>query len=42
MKITYIGHGGFIVEVSGKTLVFDPFVTPNELANNKNFLNRRD
>lgn len=35
MKITYIGHGGFIVEVSGKTLVFDPFVTPNELANNK-------
>ena len=32
MKITYIGHGGFIVEVNGKTLVFDPFITPNDLA----------
>ena len=35
MKITYIGHGGFIVEVNGKTLVFDPFITPNDLAKDK-------
>lgn len=35
MKITYTGHGGFIVEVSGKSLVFDPFISPNELAKDK-------
>lgn len=35
MKLTYIGHGGFIIEVAGKTLVFDPFVTPNDLAKDK-------
>ncbi len=36
MKITYLGHGGFIIETAGKTLVFDPFVTPNELAKHIN------
>lgn len=35
MKITYTGHGGFVVEVSGKSLVFDPFISPNELAKGK-------
>lgn len=35
MKITYTGHGGFVVEVSGKSLVFDPFISPNELAKDK-------
>lgn len=35
MKITYTGHGGFIIEVSGKILVFDPFITPNDLAKDK-------
>lgn len=32
MKITYYGHSCFSVEVSGKTILFDPFITPNELA----------
>jgi L-ascorbate metabolism protein UlaG (beta-lactamase superfamily) len=32
MNITYYGHACFAVQVSGKTLLFDPFITPNELA----------
>lgn len=32
MKITYYGHSCFAVETAGKTLLFDPFITPNELA----------
>ncbi|MFN2508981.1 MAG: metal-dependent hydrolase [Chthoniobacterales bacterium] len=32
MKLTYYGHACFSVEVAGKTLLFDPFVTPNPLA----------
>lgn len=32
MNITYYGHSCFGVEVNGKHLVFDPFITPNELA----------
>jgi len=32
MKVTYYGHSCFAVETAGKTLLFDPFVTPNELA----------
>jgi L-ascorbate metabolism protein UlaG (beta-lactamase superfamily) len=32
MKTTYYGHACFSVEVSDKTLLFDPFITPNELA----------
>ncbi len=32
MKITYYGHSCFAVEVTGQTLLFDPFITPNELA----------
>ncbi len=35
MKLTYIGHGGFIIETAGKTLVFDPFISPNDLAKDK-------
>ncbi|MFK7950589.1 MAG: metal-dependent hydrolase [Saprospiraceae bacterium] len=35
MKLTYTGHGGFIIEVSGKILVIDPFITPNKLAKDK-------
>lgn len=34
MNITYYGHSCFGVEVNGKKLVFDPFITPNELAKN--------
>jgi len=32
MKFTYYGHACFSVEVAGKTLLFDPFITPNPLA----------
>ncbi len=32
MKVTSYGHSCFAVEVSGKTLLFDPFITPNPLA----------
>jgi L-ascorbate metabolism protein UlaG (beta-lactamase superfamily) len=32
MKITYYGHACFGVEVNNKHLLFDPFVTYNELA----------
>jgi L-ascorbate metabolism protein UlaG (beta-lactamase superfamily) len=32
MKFTYYGHSCFSVNVSGKTLLFDPFVTGNPLA----------
>jgi L-ascorbate metabolism protein UlaG (beta-lactamase superfamily) len=34
MKITYYGHACFGVEVGGKHLLFDPFVSYNELAKN--------
>jgi L-ascorbate metabolism protein UlaG (beta-lactamase superfamily) len=36
MKFTYYGHSCFAVEVSGKQLLFDPFITGNELARNIN------
>ncbi|RMG56153.1 MAG: metal-dependent hydrolase [Bacteroidetes bacterium] len=32
MNITYYGHSCFGVEVSGKHLLFDPFISPNEKA----------
>jgi L-ascorbate metabolism protein UlaG (beta-lactamase superfamily) len=32
MKLTYYGHACFAVVAGGKTLLFDPFVTPNPLA----------
>jgi L-ascorbate metabolism protein UlaG (beta-lactamase superfamily) len=32
MRLTYYGHSCFSVEVEGKNLLFDPFITPNELA----------
>jgi L-ascorbate metabolism protein UlaG (beta-lactamase superfamily) len=32
MKITYYGHSCFSLEINGKHLLFDPFITPNELA----------
>lgn len=32
MKLTYFGHSCFSVEIAGKTIVFDPFITYNELA----------
>lgn len=32
MKITYFGHSCFTLEVNGKVLLFDPFISPNEQA----------
>src|SRR5690349_8033468 len=32
MRFTYYGQSCFQVETGGKNLVFDPFITPNELA----------
>ncbi len=32
MKFTYYGHSCFQIETAGKILLFDPFITPNELA----------
>lgn len=37
MKVTYYGQACFGIEISGKHLVTDPFVTPNELAQNIDF-----
>ena len=34
MKFTYYGHACFGVVAGGKTLLFDPFITPNPLAQN--------
>lgn len=34
MKLTYYGHSCFSIEINGKILLFDPFVTPNKLAEN--------
>lgn len=32
MKVTYYGHACFAVEVAGRRLLFDPYITENELA----------
>src|SRR6195952_4645522 len=32
MKLTFYGHSAFELETGGKKLLFDPFITPNELA----------
>lgn len=34
MQITYYGHSCFLIETGGKKILFDPFITPNELASN--------
>lgn len=34
MKFTYYGHACFAVEIKGKKILFDPFITPNELTHN--------
>jgi L-ascorbate metabolism protein UlaG (beta-lactamase superfamily) len=34
MKFTYYGHSCFAVTAGGKNILFDPFITPNELAKN--------
>jgi L-ascorbate metabolism protein UlaG (beta-lactamase superfamily) len=32
MKITYLGHAALSIEVAGKKLIVDPFISPNPLA----------
>ena len=32
MRITYYGHSCFAAQVANKSLLFDPFITGNELA----------
>ena len=34
MKITYYGHACFGAQVANKALLFDPFITANDLASN--------
>lgn len=36
-QVTYYGHSCFLVETKGAKLLFDPFITPNELAKEINF-----
>jgi L-ascorbate metabolism protein UlaG (beta-lactamase superfamily) len=36
MKITYYGHSCFLIVAAGKNILFDPFITGNELAANIN------
>ena len=32
MKVTYYGQSAFAIETGGKHLVFDPFISPNQMA----------
>ncbi|MGK7388966.1 MAG: metal-dependent hydrolase [Candidatus Cyclobacteriaceae bacterium M2_1C_046] len=32
MEVTYYGHSCFLISIGNKKLLFDPFITPNELA----------
>lgn len=32
MKITYLGHAALSIEVAGKQIIVDPFISPNPLA----------
>lgn len=34
MKLTFYGHACFGIELAGKHLLIDPFISPNELAKN--------
>jgi L-ascorbate metabolism protein UlaG (beta-lactamase superfamily) len=34
MKITYFGHSCFELNIKDKKILFDPFISPNELAKN--------
>ena len=41
MKVTFYGHSCFSVEVAGKNLLFDPFITQNPLASSVDYANLR-
>lgn len=36
MKVNYLGHSSFLLETSGKKILLDPYISPNELADNVN------
>ncbi len=36
MKVTFLGHACFIIEVGGSRLLFDPFISSNPFAKNIN------
>ena len=36
MKLTYYGHSCFAVDAAGKAILFDPYITENELARHIN------
>jgi L-ascorbate metabolism protein UlaG (beta-lactamase superfamily) len=36
IELTYLGHSAFIATIGGKKVLFDPFITPNELAKDIN------
>jgi len=36
MKVNYLGHSSFLLETSGKKILIDPYISPNELADNIN------
>ena len=36
MKITFLGHACFLIEMNGKHILFDPFITGNEMASDVN------
>lgn len=36
MELTYLGHACFSVQIGGQRLLFDPFISPNELASHIN------
>jgi len=39
MKIKYLGHASLLIEANGKSIVVDPFITPNDLAKSIDFEN---
>lgn len=36
MKVTFLGHATLLIEFGGKRLLFDPFISANDLANGIN------
>lgn len=34
MKVTFLGHASLSLEIGGKNIIVDPFISANELANN--------
>jgi len=36
MDITFLGHSSFLIKTAGKSLLFDPFISPNPLAKDIN------